>query len=326
VSGSDSSPESSVVDAAYHSIEEVNEVLHTAGWDGEFRQLAKGRVTSRWQSRHLGPSSLSFHRLDKHIHVRQAPPSGCVALAIVPQPHFLLVDGAQAGGHDAILMHADSGADFVVPNRSECLTLAVPRSDFEASARALFPRMHLNGRPVRVLECAPSRWSALQREMTRLLRDGRMSAEDVSNLLARFLDLMTGEPENRVAEKSLGNGSTRRVARRAQEYIEEHYPGTIRMEDVCGYTGVSLRTLQRSFAEYFQVSPSEFIRARRLHAARQGLLAADSSHRTVSQIAIDNGFTHLGRFSVEYREHFGESPRATLAKRAPRWRGAVGTG
>ena len=153
-----------------------------------------------------------------------------------------------------------------------------------------------------------------------------MSPEDLSNLLTLYLGLMARERGNRLEEKSLGNRSTRRVARRAQEYIEEHYRGTIRMEDLCRYTSVELRTLQRYFAEYFQVSPSEFIRARRLNAARQGLLAAASSHRTVTQIAIDSGFTHLGRFSVDYREHFGESPRETLARRAPRWRGSAGTG
>ena len=138
----DSSSKSSFVCPAYHSIEEVNEVLQTAGWDGEFRQLAKGRVNGRWQSLHLGPSSLSYHRLDKRIHVRQAPPRGCVALVIVPPPYFLLVDGAEVGKHEAILLNADSEADFVVPKESACETLAVPRSDFEASSRALFPRMH----------------------------------------------------------------------------------------------------------------------------------------------------------------------------------------
>ena len=321
--GKDSSPKSSLVHATFHSIEEVNEVTRATGWDGEFRQLSKGRVTSRWQSVHLGPCSLTSHRLDKRIHVRQVPPRGCVALAIPPPPHFLLIEGVEVGNHEAILWHADSEVEIVTPNEAECETLAVPRPIFETSARALFPRTRLNGGPTRVFQFAPSDWSALRREMTRLLRDGSMSPEDVSNLLSRFLDLMAGEPESRLEEKSLGSRSTRRVAGRAQEYIEEHYPGTIRMEDLCRYTGVGLRTLQRSFAEYFQVSPSEFIRARRLGAARQRLVAADSRHDTVTYAAISSGFSHLGRFSVHYREHFGESPRETLAKPVARRRGSL---
>ena len=314
-------PNSSFVCPTYHSIEEVNSVVRATGWDGEFHQLGKGRITSTWQSLHLGASSLCFHRLDNHVHVRQTPPKGCVAMAIVPTPHTLLVDGAEVSNHEMILMHAGSETDFVVPGESACETLSVPRADFEQSVRALFPGMHTNGRPVRVCQGDPSRVPALRREMTGLLRDGRMSLEGVSNLLTRFLELMAGDPGNSPGEKSLGNGSARRVARCAQEYIEEHYPGTIRMEDLCCHTKVSLRTLQRSFAGYFQVTPSEFIRARRLDAARRGLLAADSSQHTVTSVAIDSGFTHLGRFSVEYRDHFGELPRETLAKPAPPERG-----
>ena len=75
-----------------------------------------------------------------------------------------------------------------------------------------------------------------------------------------------------------------------------------------------MRSLQRSFSEYFQVSPFEYIKARRLNAARQALVAGDSSRDSVSQIAGENGFTHLGRFSVDYREHFDESPKETLAR------------
>ena len=162
--------------------------------------------------------------------------------------------------------------------------------------------------------------------MTRLLRDGQMSPEDVSNLLTRYLELMAGEPENGSREKRLGNGSARRVARRAQEYIEENYPGTIRMEDLCRYTGVSLRTPP---ALLCRVLPGESFRIhqgapppRRATGSRGRCLLAS----TVTEIAIASGFTHLGRFSVDYREHFGESPRETLAKRAPRWRGSVPAG
>ena len=87
-------------------------------------------------------------------------------------------------------------------------------------------------------------------------------------------------------------------------------------------TGVSLRTLQRSFSEYFQVSPCEYIKVRRLNAERLALAASNSSLDSVTKVAVENGFTHLGRFAVDYREHFEESPRETLTRRkhGPVWR------
>jgi AraC-like DNA-binding protein len=46
-------------------------------------------------------------------------------------------------------------------------------------------------------------------------------------------------------------------------------------------------------------------------------LAADCERVTVTQIATGFGFTELGRFSVEYRKVFGESPSDTLHQQTP---------
>jgi AraC-like DNA-binding protein len=50
----------------------------------------------------------------------------------------------------------------------------------------------------------------------------------------------------------------------------------------------------------------------RLAQARRALLSADSRRITVTEIATCFGFVELGRFSVEYRKMFGESPSQTL--------------
>jgi len=47
---------------------------------------------------------------------------------------------------------------------------------------------------------------------------------------------------------------------------------------------------------------------------RQALLHADSE-ASVTSIASDAGFTHLGRFAILYRSRFGESPSETLKSR-----------
>jgi len=50
----------------------------------------------------------------------------------------------------------------------------------------------------------------------------------------------------------------------------------------------------------------------RLSRARRALLSADCKLVTVTEIATCFGFAELGRFSVEYRKVFGESPSQTL--------------
>ena len=50
----------------------------------------------------------------------------------------------------------------------------------------------------------------------------------------------------------------------------------------------------------------------RLSQVRRALLSARDHIVTVTEIATGFGFAELGRFSVEYRKVFGESPSATL--------------
>jgi transcriptional regulator GlxA family with amidase domain len=50
----------------------------------------------------------------------------------------------------------------------------------------------------------------------------------------------------------------------------------------------------------------------RLSAARGALLTANRKQVTVTEIATSFGFVELGRFSVEYRKVFGETPSQTL--------------
>ncbi len=48
--------------------------------------------------------------------------------------------------------------------------------------------------------------------------------------------------------------------------------------------------------------------------AQTCLLTTDPARATVTRIAMDHGFVELGRFAVEYRTAFGESPSATLQR------------
>jgi transcriptional regulator GlxA family with amidase domain len=53
-----------------------------------------------------------------------------------------------------------------------------------------------------------------------------------------------------------------------------------------------------------------YVRNLRLERVRAALL---TSAETTGMIALDAGFTHLGRFAAAYRERFGELPSSTRA-------------
>jgi transcriptional regulator GlxA family with amidase domain len=100
--------------------------------------------------------------------------------------------------------------------------------------------------------------------------------------------------------------------RRAEEFIVAHAHDAITMAEVAAAAGVSACTLFAAFRAHRGSSPMAFLRTRRLDLARSRLLVLPAS--SVAEVALACGFEHLGRFSIQYRKRFGESPRETLQR------------
>src|SRR5258706_209163 len=104
-----------------------------------------------------------------------------------------------------------------------------------------------------------------------------------------------------------------RDVRRAEAYIGSNVSRSIRLEDIAGAAGVSVRTLQTSFKRDRHVTPMQYLRNLRLDAARHRLLAGSS----VAEAALDTGFSHQGRFAQYYRSRFGHAPSSTCGGGLP---------
>ena len=106
------------------------------------------------------------------------------------------------------------------------------------------------------------------------------------------------------------------LLRRVEAYLEAHLSEPVYLADLCAATGASERTLQQVFRESYGVSPLQYLKLRRLNLVRQCLRDVTSEHTRVTDVALDCGFWELGRFAVDYKAVFGESPSHTLQRRA----------
>jgi transcriptional regulator GlxA family with amidase domain len=104
--------------------------------------------------------------------------------------------------------------------------------------------------------------------------------------------------------------------RRAENFMFENAAEPIRLEQVAEHAGVSSRTLRNAFVKYRGVPPVRALLNLRLDAVNSELLNSEGQD-TVTEIATRWGFRELGRFSVEYRKRFNESPSQTL-NRSPK--------
>lgn len=127
-------------------------------------------------------------------------------------------------------------------------------------------------------------------------------------LRSLFLDCLH---EKRPVGKKRENAAAPRQVRRVEEWLDAHFADPVGIDDLAAVVGVSVRSLQAAFRETRDCTPMQALHRRRLQAAREALQAA-APRTTVTQVAMDCGFFHLGRFASDYRQAFGESPSATL--------------
>jgi len=107
------------------------------------------------------------------------------------------------------------------------------------------------------------------------------------------------------------------IVARIEQFIEAHWSNPITIETLSDITGVSGRTLHRTFVKARGYSPMVFVRKLRLEHARRRLCQPDAD-TSVTAVALACGFSNLGRFASDYRAIFKELPSETLAMAAAR--------
>jgi len=128
------------------------------------------------------------------------------------------------------------------------------------------------------------------------------------DLLYTFIDHIHHE----IAEIPSNSKLNLRILSNAEDYICANLKQKITRETLAIATGCSARTLSRYFLLKHGVGPMAFIRQRRAIQAYFELLNSQSYDTTVSEVAYNYGFGHLGKFSAYFRNTFGASPQTVL--------------
>lgn len=179
----------------------------------------------------------------------------------------------------------------------ERLDLPLPETDFEA-----FISPKLSDR---------RKAASVAVTVDRLMAHGRdVTAADEDSLIEDLLHLACGAspvPEWRPSTKS------KRALSIAIEMMTENADENIPIHAICHEAGVSLRSLERTFKDRFGIGPKEYYTRLRLGRARSLMIEAGPEIR-VSDAANRYGFWHIGQFSMDYRQRFGERPSETIGR------------
>ncbi|MGI9205321.1 MAG: helix-turn-helix domain-containing protein [Woeseiaceae bacterium] len=299
----------------FHSPEELEEALAAAGVYQPTRQLSKGEFRAHLAVTETESAYIFLDRYSTALSLYLEPPKDAVGF-LFPR-HIsgeFVANGIGIDDDTLVAFPRSSGLDISGggPIGSDCL--AINESKFWSIADAVCPGLERQTE-VAFVQGDVKQLNSIRDRLVELgaTPEPGTSDLDVLRLIADLIFWIAKSHDTWPSDMANTHAARVRVAKRAQDYIEAHYREAVHIKDLCRVTCVGARTLQRCFDQYFNLTVSKYLKILRLDSARRELAAADSESTSVTSIAMENGCNHLGRFSVEYRQHFGESPRETLA-------------
>ena len=299
---------------SFNSAEQNEEFFLRLDVNQEMRQLRRGPFRSDLAFRSTELVDLYADRFSSACRIFLEPPPGQIGL-LWPRSTGapFLASGEDAANDKLLFMPKGNVVGFVLPDLAGSETLGIPEERFNKMLAAYCPECEPLTRPT-LFEGNSAELQALTSNILRLLAEPgeELRSEWVSNLVAATFGWM-GESSGSRPDTFRSQPTQRRIAKKAEEYICENYRDSVHIEEICRETGVGLRTLQRCVRMYFDVTVTELIESVRMESAHRQLCSLRPEEFTVTQIALDNGFSHLGRFSVAYHERFGRKPSEHLA-------------
>jgi AraC-like DNA-binding protein len=294
--------------------------MRRLGINQKVRQLGKGKFRSDLAVQSTEQGDLFSDRFSAGCSMYLESPAGAVGLLFIRSvTGQLLASGGNVSNDMLVVLPGGSGTDLVMPDMFGSDAITIPEARFIETTEMLCPASK-SVRPDRmaVIEGDIAQLHALRKAVCDLVAHPDPNPELVSNLIAGVIAWIGHSGSHWRSEGLIVSGARKRIAKLAQEFIEEHYREAVRIEDLCRVTGVGVRTLQRCFREFFDFTITEYLETVRLDGAYRKLAAADPSQDSISNIAWENGFRHLGRFSAKFYQRFGKLPREALAMRAGR--------
>ncbi|WP_375788410.1 helix-turn-helix domain-containing protein [Bradyrhizobium sp. Pha-3] len=272
----------------------------------------------------IGMNGLLMHRV--HISLPEistvAVKRGRRSIGFLTEPDSapLLHCGLEVLPGDIVLNRSD-----VVHQRSEANfrygTLSLPLDGLVIAAKAIIGRElpKMSQKPViRPPAALMHRLLSLHRSVGQLAHDTpdileqpgvrRALEQQLIHAMVRCL------AEGAGAEMTKGAWRHDVIMRLFGEFLAANRDRPLYLTEICAGIAVAERTLRASCKEHLGMGPIRYLTLRRLHLVRRALLKADVRDTTVTRLVTDHGFWELGRFSVVYRQLFGECPSETLRR------------
>jgi AraC family ethanolamine operon transcriptional activator len=302
-----------------------NEFSAAAGWQAEYQQTGKGSFEGWFDICAQNDIVITRQFSNRAWVGRGTPPEDYIPFLIpIAGSEDCIFQGRTVGNTDVFMMCPGSEGSLAVSDNSYLIGINIPKNRL----RSL---MQLNQSSVsQPIDCLI--------EETRVISFAEDTYLDVIHAVKQ-IHLLSNKANpvathstalNELEERliaglcggfdeplEIGPGARARqnhvrYYHQALDYINAHLTEPLGLESLSREVRVSRRTLEYAFQNISGITPNQYIKLRRLAAARKILAEADPAQTTVTSVALMHGFHHLGAFALDFKSLFGESPSQTL--------------
>jgi AraC-like DNA-binding protein len=200
-------------------------------------------------------------------------------------------------------------------------SMSLTRDDFDAACKAITGREFPGDKLKFIVRPSPDLMSRLLKlhetvgQITSATPDILELPEVVRALEQQLVHLMVRcLTEGASLKTTVAGHRHHAIIARFEAFLEANPETPLFVPEICAAIATSERTLRFACEEHLGMGPIRYLALRRMHLVRRALSRAVPSTTTVTKIATDHGFWELGRFSVNYRIMFGETPSVTLQR------------
>ncbi|MGI9366973.1 MAG: helix-turn-helix domain-containing protein [Rhizobiaceae bacterium] len=292
-------------------VDQLNEIAIDAGFDCNYTQLDKGRLSALSKFVSVNEVWVIREQVDRSLEYWGThDPEYCCFLLPLSAPRTKIA-GVPHSANLLWMIPAGYELSIVTGAAIDIITLLVPKR--------LIEEEYLESASVSesVLNSVPSALSVSPHAMNDLSSClnacflGQMDLGISLHLQEHLLRRL-----GKIVRTNWGLKSIKRTRsysrmesiKKARAYIKANIHRQISTMELCEVTGFSERTLTRHFKDCLGMSPRRYSVITRLDAARQSLNSPIAESGIVTNVALDHGFNHLGRFSSEFKSQFGILP------------------
>lgn len=284
------------------------------GWHQRYAQLACGAYAGSIDTLALPGLTIYREQIGVPILQESAGPAGRVLFAIPlgADGSWRVEAGTLAsqsmmiapGGEEVVIVGSEPSDLLIVSADRDLLTVQLPHVDFSVPSHV--------GRCPQVQGLTDWLLALLDGHANGLAPDNDQYSQVISGLL---IDRLVGLANQAGIGGVQGRPDAASIYRRIRDFTEQQDPEPLSVGEIAAGVGVAPVEMRAVFRQVTGLSPSEWIRLKRLDAVRRELNSPAHAGRTVSDVAMTWGFWHLGRFAQYYAARFGETPSETIGRR-----------